>query len=89
MFRHATTPKMHILATHVSGGVEAVNDDITELTAGGDVFGDLSDSGFGGFAEYVCPARHFADHLAAPYPFSQLPETPFLSGCITGATGCG
>ena len=38
----------------VTGRIEAVGDNVTDLKAGDDVYGDLSESGFGGFAEYVC-----------------------------------
>ena len=38
----------------VAGRIEAVGHNVTHLKAGDDVYGDLSESGFGGFAEYVC-----------------------------------
>ena len=46
-------PKLRILGSAIAGRVEAVGDDVEALRVGDEVFGDLSDSGFGGFAEYA------------------------------------
>lgn len=54
-------PKHPILGADVAGRVEAVGAAVTEFEPGDAVFGDLSDSGHGGFAEYVCAE---ADALA-------------------------
>ena len=47
-------PKIKILGTDVAGRVEAVGKDVTEFQPGDEVFGSLSECGFGAFAEYVC-----------------------------------
>ncbi len=47
-------PKIRIMGCDVAGRVEAVGRDVEHLHAGDEVYGDLSESGFGGFAEYVC-----------------------------------
>ncbi|WP_239112863.1 NAD(P)-dependent alcohol dehydrogenase [Halomicronema sp. CCY15110] len=47
-------PKHPILGSAIAGEVEAVGADVTQFQPGDRVFGDLSESGFGGFAEYVC-----------------------------------
>jgi len=47
------TPKYKILGAAVAGRVEAVGRDVTQFKPGDEVFGDLSRSGFGAFAEYV------------------------------------
>ncbi len=47
-------PKVKILGVDVSGEVEAVGKDVTRFQPGEKVYGDLSECGFGGFAEYVC-----------------------------------
>ena len=47
-------PKIRIMGCDVAGRVEAVGGNVKHLKAGDAVYGDLSESGFGGFAEYVC-----------------------------------
>ncbi|MBP8241405.1 MAG: NAD(P)-dependent alcohol dehydrogenase [Thermoflexales bacterium] len=73
-------PKYPILGADVAGRVEAVGKNVTQFKPGDAVFGDLSGSGFGGFAEYVAapekalapkPARLTFDEAAA-VPVSAL-----------------
>ncbi len=47
-------PKYKILGSDVAGRVEAVGRNVTQFQPGDEVFGDLSQCGFGAFAEYVC-----------------------------------
>jgi len=47
-------PKHEILGTDVAGCVEAVGKNATQFQPGDEVFGNMSSSGFGAFAEYVC-----------------------------------
>jgi NADPH:quinone reductase-like Zn-dependent oxidoreductase len=47
-------PKYKILGCDVAGHVEAVGRNVEQFQLGDEVFGDLSGSGFGGFAEYAC-----------------------------------
>lgn len=47
-------PKHPVLGSAIAGEVEATGQGITQFQPGDTVFGDLSESGFGGFAEYVC-----------------------------------
>jgi len=47
-------PKNTILGAAVAGQVEAVGSNVTQFHPGDEVFGDVSGSGFGAFAEYVC-----------------------------------
>jgi NADPH:quinone reductase-like Zn-dependent oxidoreductase len=46
-------PKNQILGADTAGRVEAVGGDVKQFRPGDEVFGDISASGFGGFAEYV------------------------------------
>ena len=46
-------PKYKILGADVAGRVEAVGRNVTQFQPGDEVFGDLSNCGFGAFAEYV------------------------------------
>jgi len=55
-------PKYKILGADIAGVVEAVGKDVTRFHPGEAVFGDMSESGWGGFAEY---ATIDADFLAA------------------------
>lgn len=47
-------PKYPIPGGDIAGRVEAVGKNVKQFQPGQDVFGDLSTSGWGGFAEYVC-----------------------------------
>jgi NADPH:quinone reductase-like Zn-dependent oxidoreductase len=51
-------PKNPILGADIAGRVEAVGRDVEQFQPGDEVFGDLADSGFGGFAEYVSAPKH-------------------------------
>jgi len=59
-------PKNTILGADIAGRVEAVGKGVTQFQPGDEVYGELSGSGLGGFAEYVC-AREAA---LAPKPSS-------------------
>lgn len=69
--------KVKIPGVDVAGKVEAVGKNITLFKPGDEVFGDLSESGFGSFAEYVCakenavsikpPEMSFDDAAALPH----------------------
>ncbi len=53
-------PPYKTLGADLSGVVEAVGSDVTEFQVGEEVFGDVSDSGWGGFAEFATgKAEHF------------------------------
>jgi NADPH:quinone reductase-like Zn-dependent oxidoreductase len=58
-------PKVRVLGAEVAGTVEAVGDNANEFSPGDHVYGDISEAGFGGFAEYVC-VRQDALHVMAP-----------------------
>ena len=47
-------PKIKILGVDIAGRVEAVGSKVKQFQPGDDVFGDLCECGWGGFAEYVC-----------------------------------
>lgn len=54
MFGGLLKPKIKILGFDVAGQIEAIGKDVTQFKPGDEVFGDLSECGFGTFAEYVC-----------------------------------
>ena len=47
-------PRTQILGCDIAGHIEAVGRNVKKFHPGDEVFGDLCESGFGGFAEYVC-----------------------------------
>ncbi|MEJ2241222.1 MAG: NAD(P)-dependent alcohol dehydrogenase [Candidatus Bathyarchaeota archaeon] len=47
-------PKYKILGSDIAGRIEAVGNNVKQFKLGDEVFGDLTEYGFGGFAEYVC-----------------------------------
>lgn len=47
-------PNIQIPGAEVAGRVEAVGPNVTRFQPGDAVYGDISECGFGGFAEYVC-----------------------------------
>ena len=57
-------PKNPIIGCEVAGQIVAVGDNVRHRTPGEDVYGDLSESGFGGYAEYVC----VGEQAVAPKP---------------------
>ncbi len=63
--------KHRIIGCDVSGRVESVGVQVSRLQVGDEVFGDLSRSGWGGFAEYVCADE---DALAIKSPSMTFEE---------------
>lgn len=54
-------PKDKIPGGDVAGRVEAVGKNVTQFKPGDEIYGDISDCGFGAFAEFVsAPAKAFA-----------------------------
>jgi NADPH:quinone reductase-like Zn-dependent oxidoreductase len=51
-------PRNHVLGLDVAGVVEAVGKDVTRFQPGDEVFADMTEHGYGGFAEYVCAREH-------------------------------
>ena len=47
-------PEIIILGADIAGRIEAVGVNVEKLQPGDEVFGDISECGYGGFAEYVC-----------------------------------
>ncbi|MBU1633250.1 NAD(P)-dependent alcohol dehydrogenase, partial [bacterium] len=56
--RMGIIPKRRIFGADIAGRVESVGENIRQFKPGDEVIGDLSDCGFGGFAEYaVAPEK--------------------------------
>ena len=54
MFGGYLRPKVKTLGFDIAGQVEAVGKEVTQFQPGDEVFGDISECGFGAFAEYIC-----------------------------------
>jgi len=53
-----TKPKHPVIGTDIAGVVEAVGSSVTDLQVGDEVYADISEHGFGAFAEYKCVPAH-------------------------------
>jgi NADPH:quinone reductase-like Zn-dependent oxidoreductase len=69
-------PKYQILGIDVAGQVEAVGRSVTQFQPGDEVFGDLSNSGFGAFAEYATAVENAVAHKPARLTFEQAAAIP-------------
>lgn len=88
MFGGVRKPKIKTLGSDMAGTVEVVGSAVTQFQPGDEVFGDLSESGFGAFAEYVCAAEsalvlkpNVSFEVAAAVPGSALAALQGLRDC--------
>jgi NADPH:quinone reductase-like Zn-dependent oxidoreductase len=68
--------KVPILGCDTAGIVEAVGSAVTRFRPGHEVFGDLSGSGFGAFAEYACAPETALARKPAGMSFAQAAALP-------------
>ena len=78
-------PTNTIPGADVAGQVEAVGRNVTKFQPGNEVFGDLSESGWGAFAEYVCANEAALVLKPANITFEQAAAVP-LAG-VTALQG--
>jgi NADPH:quinone reductase-like Zn-dependent oxidoreductase len=76
MFGGILKPKIKILGMDVAGRVAAIGKNVTEFQIGDEVFGDLSECGFGAFAEYVCATEAALVLKPAQVSFEQAATVP-------------
>jgi NADPH:quinone reductase-like Zn-dependent oxidoreductase len=69
-------PKIKILGCDIAGRVEAVGRNVKQFQRGDNVYGDLCESGFGGFAEYVCAQENALALKPASMTFEQAAAIP-------------
>lgn len=69
-------PKVSVLGAEVAGTVEAIGDNANSFALGDDVYGDISEAGFGGFAEYVCVRQDALCLMAPQMSFEQAAALP-------------
>ena len=72
-------PKKGLLGADIAGRVEAVGRDVTQFQPGDEVFGDLSGSGFGAFAEYVCATEDALASKPANVSFEEAAAVPLAA----------
>lgn len=72
-------PKIKIPGVDISGKIEVVGENVKKLKPGDEVYGDLSESGFGGFAEYVCVPEHSLSQNPSNISFLEAAALPHAS----------
>ena len=90
MFGGILKPTIQILGFDIAGQVEAIGKDVTEFQVGDEVFGDLSECGFGAFAEYVCAIESALVLKPANTSFEQAATVPGAAlTALQGLRDCG
>jgi NADPH:quinone reductase-like Zn-dependent oxidoreductase len=69
-------PKYKILGADIAGQVEAVGRNVKQFQPGDEVFGDLCECGWGGFAEYVCARENALALKPASMTFEEIAAVP-------------
>ncbi len=69
-------PKHRVLGVDVSGRVEAVGTGVTRFVPGDDVYANLLDHGYGGFAEYVSAPVDVMSSKPANLSFEEAAAVP-------------
>ena len=69
-------PTFKIFGSDIAGQVEAVGRNVKQFQPGDEVFGDLSVSGFGAFAEYVCASESALALKSASMTFEEAAAVP-------------
>lgn len=69
-------PKLKILGCDIAGVVEALGKNVKKFKTGDEVFGDISASGWGGFAEYVCADEVALEHKPSFITFEEAAALP-------------
>lgn len=72
-------PKFTILGADIAGVVEEVGKDVKQFHIGDEIFGDLSGSHFGGFAEYVCASENEIAVKPINLTFEEAAAVPLAS----------
>jgi NADPH:quinone reductase-like Zn-dependent oxidoreductase len=90
MFGGLLKPKIKILGFDVAGRVEAVGKGVTQFQPGDEVFGDLSECGFGAFAEYVCAPESALALKPTNLSFAEAATVPDAAlAALQGLRDCG
>src|SRR5947209_18267884 len=80
-------PKRTILGAAISGRIEAVGANVKQFQPGDEVLGDLSECGWGGFAEYVCASPDALVLKPSGLSFEQAAAVPVAAVTSLGSWG--
>lgn len=69
-------PKVSILGAEVAGTIASVGPRATRFQLGDRIYGDISEAGFGGFAEYVCVRETALARMPSGMAFEQAAALP-------------
>jgi NADPH:quinone reductase-like Zn-dependent oxidoreductase len=69
-------PKVQIPGCDIAGRVQAIGSEVRTLRPGDEVYGDLCESGFGAFAEYVCVRETALEKKPTGMSFEQAAAIP-------------
>ena len=69
-------PKHKIPGSDIAGRIESVGRNVKKFKPGDDVYGDIVEHGWGGFAEYVCAKEHQLVFKPAAMSFEQASAIP-------------
>ncbi len=69
-------PKYKILGCDIAGRVEGVGRNVKQYQPGDEIFGDLTEFGFGAFAEYVCVPENALTLKPASMTFEEAAAVP-------------
>ncbi|NBC03685.1 MAG: zinc-binding dehydrogenase, partial [Bacteroidetes bacterium] len=69
-------PKIQIPGVDISGKIEAVGSNVGSFEIGDEIYCDLSDCGFGGFAEYVCVPEKILSKKPSNISYSDASALP-------------
>lgn len=74
------TPRVKVIGTDIAGRVEAVGRRVTQFRPSDEVFGELSRSGFGAYAEFVAAPEHALVLKPTNLTFAEAATLP-TAGC--------
>lgn len=69
-------PRYKIIGIDMAGRIEAIGKNVKLFKVGDEVFGDISESGFGAFAEYVCAPENKLALKLTTMSFEQAASIP-------------
>ena len=76
LFMGIFRPRIKIPGVDISGIIESIGEGVTKFSVGDEVLGDLSEAGFGGFAEYVCVHEDALLHKPSEMTFEEAAAVP-------------